>query len=49
MTIMMLLASAINHQQKFAIPIKLIYEKNLELQPTYIKQEKFHLLYLSLF
>ena len=43
---MMLLASTINHQQTFAIPIKLTCEKNLELQPTYIKQETFHLLCL---
>ena len=49
MTKMMLLASAIHHQQKFAIPVNLICEKNLELQLTYLKQEKFHLLYLSLF
>ena len=49
MTKMMLLASTINHQQTYAIPIKLTCEKNLEYQPTYIKQEKFHLLYLSFF
>ena len=46
---MMLLASTINHQQTFAIPIKLTCEKNLELQPTYIKQETFHLLCLFFF
>ena len=49
MTKLMLLASTINHQQTFAIPIKLIWKKNLELQPSYMKQEKFHFLYLSFF
>lgn len=37
MTEIMLLASAIYCQQTFAIPVKLICERNLQLQPKDIK------------